>query len=209
MAFIPVPNVAHVVCQGAVDLQMTINDLYFEISGGGITPVNLQALSDAVRDWFNGQFTVPLSNEFLAVRVIATDLTVANSFRVESAAGDVGGSANEPAPNNVAGCVKFVTALSGRSFRGRNYVPALPNSEIATNTMSNSLMFDILTAYNALVGAGTFLAGWQWVAVSRFTTIGGIPNQPRTTGIATPITSAVFVNPYVKSMRSRAVGHGK
>jgi hypothetical protein len=210
MPFVPVPNVAQLTMEGVVDRQQTINDIYFEISGGGITPINLKALCDAVHVWFTGQLAPLLSENWQTVRTRARDLTTALSFIAESGGTAVGGVAVEAAPNNVAACIKLSSAVAGRSFRGRNYVPAIPNSLVTLNTMDPAFITDVETAYNGLVGAGTFLAGWQLVVVSRFTGGGpGTPSVPRTSGLATPVALASFVNPFVKSMRSREVGHGK
>jgi len=210
MAFVPVPNVALTTLEGFVDRQETINDLYWEISGGGITAVNLQPLCAAVMNWWNTNLAPLLSENWSTSRVRGRDLTAPLSFIAEAAAPQAGGVAVEAAPNNVAGCIKLGSGVAGRSFRGRNFVPAIPNSVITLNTMDPTFISDVEAAYNMLVGAGTFLAGWQLVVVSRFTGGGpGTPSVPRTSGIATPVTLCSFVNPFVKSMRSREVGHGK
>jgi hypothetical protein len=210
MAFVPVANVAHITLEGVVDRQQTINDLYFEVSGGGITPTNLLNITSAAAIWFQIQLSPFLSDNWAALRARGRDLTSAGSFIAEANASAPGGVANEAAPNNVAACIKLASAVAGRSFRGRNYVPAVPNSEITLNTMSPSFISNVENAYNQLVGPGVFLAGWQLVVVSRFTGGSpGVPSVPRVSGVVTPVTLAVFVNPFVKSMRSREVGHGK
>jgi hypothetical protein len=210
MAFIPVPNVAQITLEGSVDRQMTINDIYFEISGGGITGVNLFGLVSTVATWWLSSVITQLSNDFAGVRVRGRDLTAADSFIAEIGAPNIGGVDEEAAPNNVAACIKIATALAGRSFRGRNYVPAVPNSMITLNTLDPAFITAIELAYNQLPGAGTFLAGWQMVVVSRFsgTDVNGDP-IPRAAGIATPVVSCLFASPFVRSMRSREIGHGK
>ena len=210
MAFVPVANVAQITLEGSVDRQQTINDLYFEISGGGITPTNILDIVSAAAIWFQTQLAPLLSENWSSVRARARDLTTPLSFVAEATAVATGGVANEAAPNNVAACIKLGTAVAGRSFHGRNYVPAIPNSVITLNTMDPSFISNVELVYNQLLGAGTFLAGWQLVVVSRFTGGSpGVPSVPRVAGIATPVTFAGFVNPFVKSMRSREVGHGK
>jgi hypothetical protein len=209
MPFVPVPNTALIRMEGTVDGQLTINTVYFEVSGGGITGVNLAALVTAVGGWAQSTIAPILSDDWALVRTIGTDLTAANSFQYELATPATGGVSGEANPNNVAACVKFVTALSGRSFRGSNFIPAVPGSVVTLNTMDQAFMDDVTGAYFQLIGAGIFLAGWQWVVASRFSgvDVDGHP-IPRTTGIVTPVIGTSFVNPYVKSMRSREVGHG-
>lgn len=203
MAFIPVPNVALARLEGTIDGQQTINTQYWEISGGGITPTNLNTLATALLGWFRGTLALQLAEDWNTVRVTCYDLTTENSYIAEAADSVAGGVASEATPNNVAACVSFRTGIGGRSFRGRNFLPAVPGSVVTLNTISPTWISNILTAYGALIGAGDFLAGWQWGVASRYT--GG---APRVSGIISPVTAAIFVNPYVKSMRTREVGKG-
>ena len=209
MAFIPVPDVAHVKLEGTVDGQLTINDLYFQISGGGITSVNLSTLVTAVGGWGMGTLAPLLSDDWALVRTVGTDLTAANSYQVVLGTPATGGVSGEANPNNVAACLTLSTALSGRSYRGRNFIPGIPGSLVTLNTLDATFMVDLENAYFDLMGAGTFVPGWQFVVVSRYSgvDVNGKP-IPRAAGIATPIIGAGFSNPYVKSMRTREVGKG-
>lgn len=203
MPFIPVPDVAQVRIEGRADNQLTINDLYFAVSGGGITPTNLNALVTAVDTWASGSLAPQLSEDWSYVRSTAFDLTSSTGPSVETGTPTVGGVASEAAPNNVAACVSFRTAQRGRSSRGRNFVPGIPGNAITLNTLSPTFISNLLVIYNALVGAGTFEAGWQFVVVSRYTL-----GAPRVSGIAIPIIAVTMVTNTVRSMRSREVGHG-
>ena len=203
MPFQAVPNVAQIVLEGIVDGQLTVNDLYFEISGGGITSVNLAELVDAMNNWFTGVLAAPLSPNWTAQRTIGIDLTSVTGPRREASTPTIGGGDGEAAPNNVAACVSLRTENRGRSFHGRNFVPGIPNSEITLNTLSPTIISALTTAYFGLVGPGTFLPGWQLVVVSRIT--GG---AVRAVGIATPVVDTIMTTNKVKSMRSREVGHG-
>lgn len=203
MAYQPVPNVAHVKLEGVVDGQLTVNDIYFEVSGGGITPVNLAFLTNGCLSWFINELAPLLSEDWSTTRAIGTDLTTVDGPSLVFANATPGGVAGEAAPNNVAACVSLRTISRGRSARGRNYVPAIPNSLISLNTMDAGFMADLLSAYAILIGAGTFLAGWQMVVVSRVT--GGVL---RANGVPFPVIAATFTKPTVSSMRSRSVGHG-
>lgn len=203
MPFQPAPNVAQVQILGSVDSQLTINNLYWEISGGGITPVNLDTLVDSIANWVNTSLAPILSEDWSFTRVIGTDLTTQTGFRVEAPGSATGGVTGEAAPNNVAACVSFRTGLAGRSYHGRNYVPAIPNAEINLNAMSPSFLSALSGAYVTLIGAGSFVPGWQWGVLSRKQA-----GVPLANAILTPIISVTFTSPYVRSMRSRSVGHG-
>lgn len=188
---------------GSLDSQLTINNLFFEISGGGITPVNLQTLVDTLANWASISLAPLLSEDWSLTRTVGLDLTTANGPRVEEPGSATGGVAGESAPNNVAACVSFRTGARGRSYHGRNYVPGIPNSVIDLNAMSPTFLNDLAGAYLTLIGAGTFVPGWQWGVLSRYEN-----NVLRAQGILTPIISATFTSPYVRSMRSRSVGRG-
>jgi hypothetical protein len=203
MPFQPVPNVALTRVEGVVDNQLTINDLYWEISGGGINAVNLATLVSAVENWVATQYAPLLSDDWSATRVVGIDLTTVTGPEVIQASTAIGGISGEANPNNVAICVSFRTAQRGRSFRGRNFIPAVPGSVVTLNLIDAGHLSNVLTAYNNLVGAGTFTPGWQFGVVSRRQ--GGVL---LTNGVITPIISVIATSNFVRSMRSREVGHG-
>ncbi|HMC75237.1 MAG TPA: hypothetical protein VKG87_13115, partial [Terriglobales bacterium] len=201
-AFQAVPNVAQVTIAGVQDAQLTINDIYFEASGA-ITGPSLTNLATNVASWVGVSLAPLLSEDWSSVAVRAIDLSSATGLVGEAPAGGPGGVASEAAPNNVAACVSFRTAQRGRSGRGRNYVPGIPNVAVTLNTLAPTFISDLVDAYFILVGAGSFTPGWEMVVVSR-QTAGAL----RPTGIAIPVTDIRMVTPYVRSMRSREVGHG-
>lgn len=203
MAFQPVPNVAQCRVEGRQDNQLTINDVYFEISGGGITPTNIQALATAVDVWARTSLASNLSEDWTYVRTIASDLTSATGPIGSASTPTPGGVAEEALPNNVAMCVSFRTAQRGRSGRGRNFVAGIPSPQVVLNTIDPTFISNILTVYLALIGPGAFVAGWEMVVVSR-QTLGAL----RPSGLAIPITDIIAVTNTVRSMRSREVGHG-
>src|ERR1044072_9286965 len=150
MAYQPAVDVAQVLLMGRVDGQMTINNLYFQISGGGITPVNLNALLTTVRTWWTTGVVSLLSDDFSAERVIGIDLTTQTGARVELAAPAPGGVSGEANPNNVAACVSIRTDQRGRSARGRNFVPAIPGAAVTLNTLDPTFISDLLSQSTTL-----------------------------------------------------------
>jgi hypothetical protein len=203
MAFQPATNIAGIKLQGVVDNQMTINDLYFEITGGSITAVNLSTLVLSCQSWFINELAPLLSEDWSTVQVIGVDLGLSDGPLISSLNSTPGGVTGEAAPNNVAACINLSSANRGRSGHGRNYVPAIPNSVITLNTMSPTFLADVTSAYEILVGAGTFLAGWQLVVLSRETAL-----SQRAVGLGFPVVSVGFKANTVRSMRSRSIGHG-
>jgi len=135
MAFQAVPNVAQFQLMGRVDNCLTINDLYFEISGGGITSINLAEMCGLLLTWFGTNIANLLSDDWSTERVVGIDLTTATGPRREAFGAFAGGVSGEANPNNVAAVVSLRTDQRGRSARGRNYVPGIPGSVVTLNTV--------------------------------------------------------------------------
>lgn len=211
MAFIPVPNTAQIRLEGRLDNQQTINDLYF-FQDGGFTELELANLTANVFSWWNTSIVTLLNEGFSSLRASARDLTSPTGLSFETALGAAAGSVTgEAAPNNVAPAVSFRTGLAGRSFRGRNYVPGISNSDVVGNNIDAGWRDDILTGYSLLLPGGTVLpAGFIWVVVSRFSgvDVDGAP-VPRLEGIVTTITAVIFTDTIVDSQRRRLPGRGK
>lgn len=203
MPFQPATGIAGIRFQGSVDSQITINDVYFEISGGTITTTNLQTLTLLSMGWFINELAPLLSEDWSTGTVTGVDLGVPDGALFSTTNVLAGGVAGEAAPNNVAACINLSSANRGRSGHGRNYVPGVPNSVITLNTMTPTFMANVTSAYEILMGAGTFIAGWQQVVLSRVT--GGVA---RAVGLGFPVVSVGFKRATVSSMRSRSVGHG-
>lgn len=211
MAFIPVANTVHVRLEGTLDRQQTINDLYF-FQDGGITLPELQNLLANVWDWWNLSIVTLLSENFRSVAGHARDLTTQFGNAGDISTGTTnGGVAVESMSGNVAPCVSFRTGLSGRAFRGRNYIAGIPTSLVVLNTIDDGWAEDIIAAYSLLLPTGTVLpAGFSWVVVSRFsgTEPDGSPT-PRLAGIATQVTTVLFTDKTVDSQRRRLPGRGR
>ena len=205
MAFIPVANVVQVQLFGREDGQTTVNDLYFILGVGGITPVNMGALLDAVCAWYAGSIAPRLSSAWSFERGHAQDLSAPNSISLDNALHTaVGGVGGAPAPNNVSFAISFRTRFSGRSFRGRNYLPGIPLFDITGNTMNVEPIGQFLAAYEELLpGGGVLPAGWAWVVVSRFTA-----GAPRAAGLATNVEAVIATDNVLDSERRRLPGRG-
>jgi len=205
MPFIPVPNVAQVQVHGRIDGQTTINDLYFRSAGPPVTLAQVQTLGLALDAWVANTILTLLSSAWTYERVRVRDLTTADSFALDIAdSAGPGGSGGAFVPQNVAPCVSIRTAFAGRSARGRNYLPGVPQGVITGNTIQALFMSDITIAYNNLLPGGTYEPdGWVWSVVSRFT-----GNAPRAVGVSFNVVTALFTDNVVDSQRRRLPGRG-
>lgn len=205
MAFIPIPQCAQVQIYGQIDRQVTINDLYFS-HGTPIDIPALQSLADAVMTWHTTDILPNLSDDWSLIKAVATDLTTNTSGQYTSVLGaGAGGTSGESNPNNVAATISFRTALRGRSYRGRNYIPGVPGSNVTLNTLDPGWMLAMTNGYgNLIFGGAAIPADWAWVVASRYT--GG---APRVSGIVELVTNVLFVDDTVDSMRRRLPGRGR
>lgn len=215
MAFVPVPNVAHIVLVGETDGQETDNDLYFVSTAPPITALSLATLTDTVSGWYGANIRPQLADIWFYSHARGRDLTSQNSFVAVSVDGSGAGAVGtEQAPSNVTTNVTFGTGLAGRNNHGSNRIPAIPNAVIDTNTFINPFLPDILDAYDLLLAPSlTLPGGWTWVVVSQFsgsTLIDGkkVPT-PRAEGIFHEIFDVYFVDDLVDSQKTRLPKHGK
>lgn len=202
MAFQPCPDIVTTTIQGRMDNQLVILDQAW-FASGPISLPGMAALAGGLAAWVIGSLAPLLSRDVSFNRIVAVDQSTATGFTVEVAAVADGGVDVEAAPNNVAACVSLRTDQRGRSARGRNFVPGIPNSVITLNTLDSAFIGDLIDAYLEIIGAGTFVVGWEMVVLSRVS--GG---TPRANGIGIPITNVTMVGSSVRSMRSREIGHG-
>ena len=212
MPFVPVPNTAEVELRMTLDSQRIENTLYF-FNAAGPDPTSMNLLAAELETWWINE-AAPLLPADVALReIVVTDLTAANSFQItRGITPPEPGTLGQPAlPNNVTLAVSFRTAIRGRGYRGRNYVPALTEGQVVNNTVAGATVTDWATAYaSILTDPGIAGAGWVWVVASRYLGVdsNGKP-IPRVVGNAEPITSVVVTDATVDSQRRRLPGRGQ
>jgi len=212
MPFVPATSVVEMEFRMLLDGQKIENTLYFKhVTTFNTSDMQILAL-DAIGWWTT--LVAPIQPlDLTLVEVVVTDLTTATSPQVtEAPVPPVAGTfAGNVLPNNVSLAVSFRTANRGRSFRGRNYIPCLMEGQVVKNTVESVTVTQWLSVYNQVPDLISPESGsWTWVVLSRYSgTDGDGKPLPRTAGVATPITSAVIVDPTVDSMRRRLPGRGQ
>ena len=204
MAFVPVPNTALVEAVYQLDSQICENTLYFEFASGTPTAADLTDLVEAVNSAIRTSILPFLTTVTQLLRVIGTLLDVVDAIQYTSVTSlpAVGGVASETMPNSSAACISFRTGLTGRSFRGRNYILGIPVGNVTQNTLNSDWTALMVTGWNA-IGSAAFDIGWNWVAVSRVS--GGLD---RAEGVTTPITTVLFTDNIIDTQRRRGPGRG-
>lgn len=163
---------------------------------------DIALLKTDIEDWL-GTDLVPLQNPGMTWdEIVITNLTTVSSPSYEYSISEVGTLNVARMPNNVAMCVTFNTDLRGRSYRGRNYIPALTTGQSTSPVeWTASAIADMLAAYAALAAA-VDADGWTHVVLSRYNNL-----EQRTVGVATPVTGYA-VDTSIDSQRRRLAGRG-
>lgn len=204
MPFVPVPNTIQCNIRATVLDQLVENTLYFNV-GVVPTPTTVQNVAGALRDVWEATYLLAASNEYQFREVYAVDLTTNDgpTATFTPVGSGLGQQLGPVLPNNVALCVSFRTARRGRSFRGRNFVPAIRETDVTDNQFSEAAIARYVAAYEDVQ---TGMAGLSFVmcVVSRNTN-----NAARTAGIAEPITAILSVDDVVDSQRRRLPGRGR
>lgn len=206
MAFQPAPDCVLVQLEGSLDGQQTINDLSFRSTIGPRTAADVIELLTAIADWYTGQLVPFFNIAWQGRRAKAKGLSNENAFAAEiSMIGSDGLVTGEAMPNNVTMSVSFQTGLSGRSHRGRNYVPGLSDSIVDGNIIDSSWAASIATAYQGLVFPSEFVPdGWVWVIISRQQD-GVVPAE----ALFFEVVLATAIDLVVDSQRRRLPGRGR
>lgn len=183
MSFIPFSDAVEAVVEMTLDSIPSVMTLGFVLlSGGGITVAEMASLGGALHDWLFTDFkpAVAASVDFLNIHI--TDLDSVSGPVVDTPLGFVGTGTGTAVPNNVALTVTFVTALRGRSYRGRNFVGGIPAANLLNQYQWDSA---VLAGFNGIYGdmAGHVAdVSWQHVVLSRY-----LDKAPRELGHTQPV----------------------
>jgi len=202
MTFQPVEATALVELVQSLDGQIIENTLYFR-SPIDYDATALELLAGTVAGWWTDQMKPLLSSALSLTSVKATALhdVTGPQFIYTTGLPATGDQSAAAMPNNVSLCVSFRSALIGRSFRGRNYVPGIVESAVTLSSVSSGTASAIVAAYETL--QDVLPVGTNWVIVSRTT-----DHNPRETGVTVPVVSVLVVDLVVDSQRRRLPGRG-
>lgn len=201
-----VPNAAKATLHGVWDGQQTINDLWFVGPDANPTVPNMISLSELLVDWWIGHIQGSVSESFTLAKVRVVDMSQANGPIVEEfTVGGAGGVSGESVPNNVDPVITFRSTVGGRSGHGRNYIPGTPNAEVTGNTLSDTFISAMVTAYQGLMpGFSNDPTPFVWSVVSYFSA-GAVRPVP----LSFPMASVGFTDNIVDSQRRRLPGRGR
>lgn len=199
MAFIPFPaGTVEVHLNGTLAGIPVQNVLGAKFFTGAAGPLDGHALAVAIDNWYvAATYFSSIGNDYTQNDIEVIDLTSASGWVANLVTGRVGTAGASVVQNQVAMVVTLQTARRGRSYRGRNYLAGLPQSDLVSpSEWSLAAISTFETYYGNLMNA-IQTAGWTPVVLSRVQ--GGVP---LVLGVTTPV-AAVRVTPKLGTQRGR------
>jgi len=166
--YIPVPNTVLVELVAVQEASYRVSTLWFRNSGG-FDAADLTVLATQVRDWWHEGLRLLQSDTYIMEMIRVTDKRTETGAVVEF--DDLlpipGASVTDALPANATLSVKFSTALRGRSYRGRNFIPGLVDQRTSPSNLTSAYRIAIVDTFYTLPD---FVEGegWEHVVVSQF-----------------------------------------
>jgi hypothetical protein len=206
MPFQPCPYVAQINIRFELDGQQIENVIHAKNSGAApVSAGDCETLALAVVSWWEETLSaaMPTSLGFREVVVRGLDTEIAPEFSTSTTT-QTQGQVNQAAmPNNATFCVSFRTGLTGRSSRGRVYIPAVLRSAVTENELDSTSVTSYVSIY-ADLGIALDGAGYIHVVLSRT-----VDKALRTEGQPYTITAYLATDNVVDSQRRRLPGRGR
>lgn len=203
--FIPIPNTAEVELIFTY-LADVVENTFHVSSNVPFDAAGVVALRTAFDNWHNTQYKNGLIAtcvlQRIRTRALDTNSSPMEDYHLPTPRGGAIGSG--ALPSNVTFAIKLATALAGRSYRGRIYIPAICNGCVSGNQVTGGAQAAWLGELNALQPLLTAAnANWHLCVASRYNN-----GAWRTTGVCTTATGWVAVNADLDSQRRRLPGRG-
>lgn len=165
----------------------------------------LTAVATAADSWMTFDMMGVLSRDLMFISTTATDISVETGGQVVLGhGGGLAGSVASPSlPSQIAVVCALYTALRGKSYRGRSYIPGIPAGYqlVDTNTLDTTDHAALLTEYNAITARLAGVSAKQAVLSRKH---GGVK---RAVAISTPVTSRTMQDTFETQRRRGASAH--
>jgi len=209
MAFIPVENTAKVALLFQQYGQKLVQTLWFN-KASDWTSEDLNDLATAVNSWVVDELLPLMVNNVSFIGSTAVDMSAAGSEGVELLEGTpvAGSGGSQGLPSNVTAAIKFLTGLTGRSNRGRNFIVGIPREATTGDNINGASAAEFVSAYEALASYLTGLTA-DHVVASLYSGVDGDGHPiPRSAGVVHAVTSYAM-DLALDSMRRRLIGRGE
>lgn len=175
-------------------------------SAGDIT-----ALRGVFTTWFGASWKTVFANVLSITRIRTKALDSASApmedYSLPAAIAGTLGCGTSAAPSSACVAIKLATGLTGRSYRGRLYVPLTCMGNIPSNTSNDvdaTWVANVITSLNALK---TAIAAWNANAVPVVASFRHDKDW-RAVAVCTPVTAFVAVDYHLDAQRRRLTGRG-
>lgn len=154
----------------------------------GYTPTNAQGLANFAGTSWHDTLRTLQSNDLQADLITVQDLTEAGAPNYENITeiGQVGAVAIDSVPNNTALLVSHRTADTGRSARGRTYLPGLPEDDAENGVPTSGARAAFAVQWGIFI-ADLALQSWIFVVAQRYA-----DGVPLVEGVTRPVTAEIF-----------------
>lgn len=183
MAFIPAPNAIRICLQFEWTGQI-VEICIGILKNAGVAEEDLTDVAESLELWRRANLRPLQTTDITATQWVATSLAseTAPSIILPIDTNPTGSNASGSVPNNVTLVTTFLTALRGRSYRGRVYTPGLAQDQMATAVaFSDATAAALTVAYAAI---DTYLSPGFVHCVLSYQNSGAA----RTSAARTPIT---------------------
>lgn len=203
MAFIPTPNAVRVSIEFTFGLSTVVLTLAFKFPTAP-SVADMQELAESLNGWRATYLNPLLHTSAVCTRIKCVDQSSSNAptYELVPISEQAGTRSGTPLPNNVACVASWLTGNRGRSYRGRMYLFGMVQTDELTTTSFTTSYLTTAAAAAAALGTAATAAGFTHVILS--TRANG---APRTTGVATPVTTTRVEN-LIDSQRRRLAGRG-
>lgn len=203
LAFVPFENCLKVEQVFLWDSQYVENVFHVEKDSPWTTTDMQNQAIEFINAW-DTLWQANMASTLQLVNIKCTDLTTEFSPGIEYSTGLplTGSSGAAALPNVVTVAVKWITALRGRSYRGRTFHIGLLESHVLDNQITTAAL-TLLQAYYLQIWGGVPIAGADLVVASRIQ--GGVERE---TGVMTPIIG-FQIDRGIDTQRRRLPGRGR
>jgi len=180
------------------------NVLYFEVADNTMQETALE-LAENLVTWYDTYMKAAIPNQISLVRIDLRDAENENGYAI-TYTDDLpiaGTATGAELPNNVTFAVKFLTAGSGRAYRGRSFFPGITASQLDGNTVYSALASQVLAAFEELISLPMTLGSAKLSVVSKI--IGGVA---RVAALVNNVLT-IFIDGTMDSQRRRLPGRGR
>jgi hypothetical protein len=177
----------------------TVENTFYFTQAGAWALEELQSLADAVDDVW-AELGLPLfSTAYTYMYTKATDLREEIALQaLQDAGSGVGTASGSGEAANVSFAVKRQSGFTGRSARGRVFLPALSTSQFVSVNHVSSDYGNYAVALMEAIDAAALLESWVGVICSRFNA-----GVQRAHGVTFPIVTWSYTDTRVDSQRGR------